>query len=439
LTLVVAWLGYTLFTLYSGSRGVSLTDTIMFILFGTIAFIGVGLIVQANGGWLATLEGLALFADKPGIISWHGLNGPDAIWKTPAETLTYAVILGFAWGIVVAVSPWQASRYLMARDEHTVIRSATITAGVVMLLYLVLMFGAAAINLQRADIEPAQESMVWAALNLLPGPAGVLMMAGILAAGLSSASTFLSLVGFSVSNDLAPQRGGDDARRLRSSRKAMLGISLAALALAWAVPEGRLFWITYFAGTLFASCWGPVAFMSVWSRRITEAGAFWGILAGLAGNLATNVAALLGWVELPVWADPILVGALLSLAVVVGVSRRGRVSEPERRRRERLHEAPVEEGAAARLRSTRNWAWTLMGAGALLALTLIVFYVAPYRAATGSAAGELAMSLGIGLMLVLTGWLAWRGTERAYASRANENELNRAAPDPGSAGKGERG
>ena len=36
-----------------------------------------------------------------------------------------------AWGIVVAVSPWQASRYLMARDEHTVIRSAIITAGII--------------------------------------------------------------------------------------------------------------------------------------------------------------------------------------------------------------------------------------------------------------------------------------------------------------------
>jgi sodium/pantothenate symporter len=31
--LVVAWLSYTTFTMYSGSRGVILTDTLMFLLF----------------------------------------------------------------------------------------------------------------------------------------------------------------------------------------------------------------------------------------------------------------------------------------------------------------------------------------------------------------------------------------------------------------------
>jgi len=425
-TLVVAWLGYTLFTLYSGSRGVVITDTMMFLLFGTVAFVSLGFIVQENGGWFATVQGLAAFGDKPGIVSWHGAVGPDGLWQTPAETLVYAIILGLAWGIVVAVSPWQASRYLMARDEHTVIRSATITAGVVMLLYLVLMFAAASVNLARPDIEPAQEVMVWAAMNLLPTLAGALLMSGILAAGLSSASTFLSLVGFSISNDILPRPSADDddpiaptddARRLGASRRAMLGISLAALVLAWALPEGKLFWITYFAGTLFASCWGPVAFMSVWSDRVTEAAAFWGILAGLAGNLVTNGVALLGWAELPVYLDPILVGALLSYLTIEAVSRGGRVTDRERRRRLRLHEVPAAERDTARLRRTLAWAAALVAFGLLLTLLMVVFYALPYRAAAGApSAGEFAMSLAVGGSLVITGALAWWGARRSCGS-----------------------
>ncbi|GIR82771.1 MAG: hypothetical protein CM15mP84_05190 [Cellvibrionales bacterium] len=39
-------------------------------------------------------------------------------WKTPLDGLFWATILGVAWGIVVAVSPWQTSRYLMASNEH---------------------------------------------------------------------------------------------------------------------------------------------------------------------------------------------------------------------------------------------------------------------------------------------------------------------------------
>jgi sodium/pantothenate symporter len=417
-TLLMAWAGYTLFTLYSGSRGVVLTDTMMFLLFATVAFLGLAFIMEESGGWFAAIKGLAAWEGKPGIISWHGVNGPDATWKTPAESLTYGIILGIAWGIVVAVSPWQASRYLMARDEHTVIRSATITAGVVMVLYIVLMISGAAVNLINPGIEPAQENMIWAAMNVMPTLVGVLLMSGILAAGPSSASTFLSLVGFSASNDILPLKEQDEQARLKASRRAMFFISLAALALAWLLPQGKLFWITYFAGTLFASSWGPVAFMSVWSRRITEAGAFWGIIAGLVGNVATNTIALLNIVDLPVIFDPILVGVVLSYFTVEAVSLNGRVSDREHTLRERLHETPEEEFDPARLRRTLVWAKALVGAGILLATAMLVFYAIPYREASGeSATGEVVLSMAVGLALVLTGILAWWGTTRSYRVR----------------------
>ena len=414
-TLFVAWAGYTLFTLYSGSRGVVLTDTMMFLLFATVAFLGLAFIVEDAGGWFATIKGLATFEPKPGIISSHGVNGPDAVWKTPAESLTYAIILGVAWGIVVAVSPWQASRYLMARNEHTVIRSATITAGVVMVLYLVLMLSGAAINLINPGIDPAQENMVWAAMNVMPTFVGVLLMSGILAAGLSSASTFLSLVGFSASNDIAPPKTTDDQVRLKMSRRAMFIISLAALTIAYLLPEGKLFWITYFAGTLFASSWGPVAFMSVWSSRITESGAFWGIIAGLLGNVVTNALALLHIVDLPVILDPILVGVALSYITVELVSHKTTVSEKEHALRERLHQVPESEIAPAKLRRTLLWPKILIASGVLVSILMMVFYAMPYREANaGSATGEILMSLGVGLCLVLAGALAWWGTARSY-------------------------
>lgn len=386
----VAWFGYTGFTLYSGSRGVILTDTIMFLLFTSVAMLALFYIVQAGGGWFASLEQLAIYGDKPGIISWHGVVGPESNWQTPADGLIWALILGVAWGVVVAVSPWQSSRYLMARSEHVVVRSACGASIAMFLLYLATSFGAAAVNLSKPDIDPPESTLIWVAMNLMPTIAGAVLVSGILAAGLSSASTFLSLVGFSASNDIF--RHSDDPRKqLRSTRYTMVAIGLVVIVLALAVPR-NIFWITYFAGPVFASSWGIVAFMSVWSKRITEAGAFWGMVTGFLGNIATNLLSLLGGVELPVYLDPILTGAVISFLTVITVSGTGAVSIEEHEFRERLHDTPERELDPREVARTLVWPKAMLAVGVLVMAVLVIFYATPYQdaiAARGPGVSEL--------------------------------------------------
>ena len=72
--------------------------------------------------------------------------------------------------------------------------------------------------------------MIWAATHVLPPVIGMLLLIGISAAGISSASTFLSLIGFSVVNDILPD-AGDDRKKLARSRWAMLAVSLVVLVL----------------------------------------------------------------------------------------------------------------------------------------------------------------------------------------------------------------
>lgn len=404
--LVIVWLGYTLFTLYSGSRGVVINDTIMFVLFTIVCYVALAFVVASSGGWYATIDALAGLAAKPGIISWHGVTGPDAEWRTPAEALAWAVILGLAWSVVVAVSPWQSSRYLMARNEQTVVRAACGASLALLFMYPVLMLCGAAINLGNPGIEPADTTMIWAAQNMMPTMAGVLLVTGIAAAGLSSATTFLSLVGFSASNDIVRIEGRSQQDLLRFSRVCMLGIGLLALMLTFVLPP-RIFWITYFAGTVFASSWGPVTFMSVWSRRITADAAFWGIITGFVGNCAAKALDYFEFVDLPVWADPIILGVVLSTVVILLVSQRGTVSEAEHRYRTSLHVVPAAELDARELRLTRRWSAVLIGGGFLLSLLMIVFWALPYRDAIGSDvlwSGEIWLSLACGLVLVACGW-----------------------------------
>ncbi len=122
--LYVACVSYVLFTLYSGSRGVVITDTLMFLLFTVMSFLALYYIVDAHDGWLASLNGLVRLEEKPDLMTWHGAVGPGTEFGTSTDYMIWSIIIGIAWSLVTAVSPWQSSRYLMAKNEHVVIRSA---------------------------------------------------------------------------------------------------------------------------------------------------------------------------------------------------------------------------------------------------------------------------------------------------------------------------
>ena len=298
--IVFAWLSYTLFTMYAGSKGVILTDTLMFLLFVLASLFFVVFIVEELGGVASSIEQLARLESKPDIASWHGTVGPRTEWATPMDYLIWTLIIDMSWGIVYAVGPWQSSRHLMARDEHVVIRSA-IYACLAVILVSIMIYGVGGlINLSKDDITPSETVVIWAAKNIVPEFLGALLLAGIMAAALSSASTFLSLVGFSLSNDIVPRK---TSLTLGTTRIVMVGTGLVVLMLSFVFPP-NVFWLMIFIGTVFASSWGPVGFMSIWSKRITADAALWGIITGFVFNVVPSALVYLDLLVLPSYFNP---------------------------------------------------------------------------------------------------------------------------------------
>jgi len=378
---ILAWLSYTGFTLYSGSRGVVITDTLMFLLFTGATIVFVAYLIDGFGGFQATVEELTRRDLKRDLTAWHGTIGEGTDWPTALDFLIWFVIIDLAWSIVYAVSPWQSSRHLMARNEHVVLRGA-IYACLAVIFMQILIYGAGGfINLAKPDIEPSETVMLWAAQNLVPPLLGALLLAGIVAAALSSASTFLSLVGFSLSNDLLSHRG---PVRLGLTRILMGLVSVAVLGLSLILPP-NVFWIMLFIGTVFASSWGPVGFLSIWSPSITAAGAFWGMLVGLGANVIPAALVYAGILQLPSYLDPALLGTVAGLLTIGLVSRRGEPTAAERRYREQLHVTPQEDRDPRRLRATL-WAPALLVLyGLTMPFLLLHFYVGPYQRGSDTA------------------------------------------------------
>ena len=163
----------------------------------------------------------------------------------------------------------------------------------------------------------------------------------------------------------------------------MLMVGLSVIGLALLLPR-NIYWLTHFAGPLFASSWGVVAFMSIWSGRLTEAGAFWGMMTGFGVNVTMNALSIAGWVQWPVVADPILVGVVSSYLVVRVVSNRGAISMHEAMYRDALHTMPPQERDLIVIRQTLVWPKVMVVMGAVIAVALTLFYALPYQAAIAS-------------------------------------------------------
>jgi sodium/pantothenate symporter len=293
-------------------------------------------------------------------------------------------------------------------------RAAIIAAVCLTILEVTLYFGSTVINLTDPGISPSERVMIYAAKNIMPPLLGALLLAGIMAAALSSASTFMSLVGFSFSNDLFAHGVVDEQKMLRMTRLTMLGIGLVALVGAFFLPVD-LFWLTYFVGTLFASSWCAVGLMSVWSKRITADAAFWGIVSGFLGNVIPKLLVVLGVLDLPFWLDPVFLGAAISLAVVLLLSRRGTVSRTEKLYRLRLHRTPGAERDPGRGRKTARFTWLLVIYVVVFNSIFLAWYIQPFRQATGDTAlGEIIAVLAGPVVWGGTAFFAWRMIRRSY-------------------------
>jgi sodium/pantothenate symporter len=402
--LVIAWLSYTTFTMYSGSRGVILTDTIMFLLFTVASLAAAVYLVGDLGGMSMVIESLAAIDEKADLLSWHGIIGPGTEWPTAMDFLIWMIVIDVSWAIVYAVSPWQSSRHLMAKNEHVVLRASCYACLAVGLLQVMVYGMGAVINLGKIDIVPPESATIWASLTMLPEILGALMLAGIMAAALSSASTFLSLVGFSASNDIGIHKSDDEQKTLRFSRLMMLAIGTIALVAALVFPP-NIFWLTTFIATVFASSWGPVGIMSIWSKRITESAAFWGMLSGLVFNVVPKFFEYIGMIQFPSYLNPVLIGGAVSLVVTFVVSRRTTVSETEVSYLTKLHEAPADELDPARTRTTLLAPAVLIANGLIMPFLLITYYIRPFQSATGTLSADGSFNWFTGEAVLAASWV----------------------------------
>lgn len=374
--LILAFSCVIIFSVYSGSQGILLTNTVMFMLFIGATLLAGPFVFSKAGGLFSLVETLAKHPETPkNLLDYHGNPGTGSIF----EILLYAFNIGIMWFIAVGVSPWQCGRNLMARSEHVIFRSASVaavlTVGFLTYLYIV----ALAVIPLYPNMPQPERVLIWAAREAMPQFVGVLLMTGIMAAGLSSASTFLSVISFSLASDIFSISFTTEAAKLRFSRITMFVVGLLATVLA-CLDFSSIRIITWVSSTVIAASWAVVAYGSVWSKTLTERGAYYSMLGGFFGYFIPKCLHELHIVRMENFFDPFFLALGVSVLCAILGSRGQSKSPQEVDFFAKMHQLPQHASLPSDYRVDQWYGWTMVAAGILFSIFFITYWALPYQA-----------------------------------------------------------
>jgi sodium/proline symporter len=272
-TLVTA--GIILFyTFLGGFLAVSYTDAVQAIFMISALVLLPILLIPAEGGWSAVMENL-----KPGAMD-------------PTKISIGMLIGALGLGLGSGGNPHIVARYLSIRDVDGLRFAGVIcTLWNVVMCWCAILIGLSGQAVFRGETElatkQASETVLLQLTQMyLPALIGGLTLAALFAAIMSTADSQLLVVASSIVRDLVQRvifKGQELSQRalVLLSRLVVLGVTAAAVAVAWRGAES-LHALIVLAWSGVGGSLGPPLLLCAFWRRLTAAGAIAGILAGTA-------------------------------------------------------------------------------------------------------------------------------------------------------------
>ena len=313
-----------IYTVMGGFLAASFTDLIQSIIMTVALVVVLGFGATAAGGVDAVLDNARSLAGYLSLNEIHVVDGGSA----PYSLLTICSLL--AWGLGYFGMPHILLRFMAIEDENKLKLSRRVASTwVVISMGVAIVIGVVGNAMTAAgaleELSDAETIIVRiATLISQHGPLAALLagviLAGILAATMSTADSQLLAASSSVSQDLACDFLGlklEGKKGMLVARSVMVAISLVAAFLAQD-PNSSVFRVVSFAWAGFGAAFGPTMLMALFWKRSNK----WGALAGmLTGGVMVFVWKFLIAPLDGVWAIYELLPAFLAaLAVHVVVS-----------------------------------------------------------------------------------------------------------------------
>ena len=308
-----------IYTVMGGFLAASFTDLIQSIIMTVALVVVLGFGATAAGGVDAVLDNARSLAGYLSLNEIHVVDGGSA----PYSLLTICSLL--AWGLGYFGMPHILLRFMAIEDENKLKLSRRVASTwVVISMGVAIVIGVVGNAMTAAgaleELSDAETIIVRiATLISQHGPLAALLagviLAGILAATMSTADSQLLAASSSVSQDLACDFLGlklEGKKGMLVARSVMVAISLVAAFLA-RDPNSSVFRVVSFAWAGFGAAFGPTMLMALFWKRSNK----WGALAGmLTGGVMVFVWKFLIAPLGGVWAIYELLPAFLAALVV---------------------------------------------------------------------------------------------------------------------------
>ncbi len=196
------------------------------------------------------------------------------------------VLSALAWGLGYFGMPQVLLRFMAIREERELVRSRRIaTVWVLISLSVSVFIGVMGRSLFPTALSTASEAenvFIVLSTNLLPPILAGLVMAGILAATISSSDSYLLIAASAFSKNIYQgliRKKATDKQVLTMSRITLLAITVVAIFIALD-EDSVIFTIVSFAWAGFGATFGPLMLFSLFWKRINRAGAIAGMVSG---------------------------------------------------------------------------------------------------------------------------------------------------------------
>ena len=284
-----------IYTIIGGFLAESASDfmqaIVMIIALGVIVCVG----TASAGGLGAVIENVKSI---PGFLDFFGIATPqtvDGVQQVAdgapvfGEAAAYGLLpiaSALAWGLGYFGVPQVLLRFMAIRHENELARSRRIaTVWVVLSLFIAVFIGLVGRTLYPTALATSSEAenvFILLSTNLLPPLLAGFVMAGILAATISSSDSYLLIAASAFAKNIYQglfRREASDREVLNISRATLLVIAVVAIVIA--LDENSvIFTIVSFAWAGFGATFGPLMLFSLFWKRTTRAGAVAGMLGG---------------------------------------------------------------------------------------------------------------------------------------------------------------